>query len=287
MSDLVFIFTSTYPDTTFIPETALKFDLHPVIPALKPYLRAISSLEIPAEPDKNPAFRVLPDTCVELFIRYNCSSIASISSHGVFNSAGSFVTSRMSAFMDVEMLPGSGAVALCFEPGAAFRFFNLPMKELTDHTVSLHDLWGSRIAALEDGIAACHNNRERALKIQEFLLSFLRKSDASSSAFEYCLWQISHHNGSARVQGLSKETHISQRQLTRQFDAYLGLSPKAFSRMSRFLFALQLLKSRRGESLTRLAYDSGYYDQAHFIHDCREFAGLRPTEVIASDVIIC
>jgi AraC-like DNA-binding protein len=270
----------------------LKFELHHIIPALKPYLRAICSIENPVGLDKNPAFRVLPDTCVELFIRYNCSSIASITTHGAFSSAGSFVTSRLSAFMDVEMLPGSGAVALCFEPGEAFRFFGLPMKELADNTVCLHDLWGSRIAELEESIAACLSNRQRAIKIQDFLLGELKKGDRSSPAFEYCLRQINRNKGLARVQELSKETSISQRQLTRQFDTYLGLSPKAFSRMTRFLFALEQLKASRSNSpmaigLTRLAYDSGYYDQAHFIHDCREFAGLSPKEVISSNVIIC
>jgi AraC-like DNA-binding protein len=265
----------------------LKFELHHIIPGLKPYLRAISSLENPLGLHKNPAFRVLPDTCVELFIRYNCSSIASISANGAFNSAGSLVTSRMTAFMDVEILPGSGSIALCFEPGEAFRFFDLPMSELTDNTVSLHDLWGSQVTELEDGIARCVSNQERVVRIQDFLLKQLKTRHRSSSAFEYCLRQIQLHKGQARMQELSKKTNISQRQLSRQFDACLGLSPKAFSRMARFLTALQQLKTGKAGNLTQLAYDSGYYDQAHFIHDCREFAGLSPKEVIASDVIIC
>ena len=34
------------------------------------------------------------------------------------------------------------------------------------------------------------------------------------------------------------------------------------------------------ESLTALAHEFGYTDQAHFIHDFREFTGLRPSDYL-------
>ena len=83
-----------------------------------------------------------------------------------------------------------------------------------------------------------------------------------------------------------KKTTIRQRQLNSQFQCFLGLAPKEFARVTRFLHALEKLKKSTSGSLTALAYESGYFDQSHFIHDCKEFAGMTPKEVIRSQAII-
>ncbi|MDX2048027.1 MAG: hypothetical protein SFU87_14650 [Chitinophagaceae bacterium] len=35
--------------------------------------------------------------------------------------------------------------------------------------------------------------------------------------------------------------------------------------------------------LTEIAYESDYYDQAHYIHDCREYSGYTPGQLIAAN----
>jgi AraC-like DNA-binding protein len=51
---------------------------------------------------------------------------------------------------------------------------------------------------------------------------------------------------------------------------------------SRFQRALALANRGRRVDWTGVALDCGYFDQAHFIHDFRSFAGLTPTEYLAS-----
>ena len=57
----------------------------------------------------------------------------------------------------------------------------------------------------------------------------------------------------------------------------MGLPPRSFIRLSRFLHACSKLRSGGWTSLTRLAHDCGYYDQAHFNRDFRAFTGMTPT----------
>lgn len=70
----------------------------------------------------------------------------------------------------------------------------------------------------------------------------------------------------------------SSRQLARRFDATVGVSPKEFSRVTRFLRAVRKLDQGGHVTLTETALECGYFDQAHFNHDFREFAGITPRE---------
>ncbi|TXJ23716.1 MAG: AraC family transcriptional regulator [Chitinophagaceae bacterium] len=69
--------------------------------------------------------------------------------------------------------------------------------------------------------------------------------------------------------------YLSTRQFERNFKEFAGFSPKLYSRIIRFQSAIEQY-GQTGKSLTEIAYDCGYYDQSHFIHDFKEFSGLHP-----------
>ncbi|MNY46150.1 HTH-type transcriptional activator Btr [compost metagenome] len=92
--------------------------------------------------------------------------------------------------------------------------------------------------------------------------------------------------GLITVGKLSTEIGLSQRQLSRRFQENIGLSPKAYLRVSRFVQSLQHLKKYPLISLTEVAYQSGYYDQAHFIRDYKVYTGHSPSEVLNAPHIL-
>ncbi len=47
--------------------------------------------------------------------------------------------------------------------------------------------------------------------------------------------------------------------------------------------ALKMLLNQQPENLTKIAYESAYYDQAHFIKDFKEFTGTNPGEFLGDD----
>jgi Helix-turn-helix domain len=74
--------------------------------------------------------------------------------------------------------------------------------------------------------------------------------------------------------------------LTTSAASEVGVSPKVFCRLRRFPCALRQVDGRSSVNWTDLALVCGYYDQAHFTHEFREFAGLTPTEYAQQRVTV-
>ena len=74
-----------------------------------------------------------------------------------------------------------------------------------------------------------------------------------------------------------------RRQLERKFAKQIGISPKQLGKVIRLQTALKMLLNKKAESLTDIAYESEYYDQAHFIKDFKEFTGTSPKEFLGNE----
>jgi AraC-like DNA-binding protein len=79
------------------------------------------------------------------------------------------------------------------------------------------------------------------------------------------------------------ELGISSRQLQRRFLASVGLPPKQFVRVLRFVRMWQVASMRRPETWAALAAEHGYADQAHMVREFRAFGVEPPTHFFSQD----
>lgn len=226
--------------------------------------------------------RVLPDTCVELFMNYTNTPVAII---GNELHERSIITARMSRPVDVQMRKGAGCLAICFHTGMAYQFFQVPMHMLSDKTIALSDLWKGMATELEDKLAIACNNEMRVTLVQDHLYQQLIRNKRDLQ-MAYCLNQAQATAGSMAVSKLCNDIGLSQRHLSRKFQQQIGLSPKEYLRVCRFIQSLQHLKKYPNRTLTEIAYQSGYYDQAHFNRDYKFYTGHSPGEVIREQHIL-
>jgi len=77
---------------------------------------------------------------------------------------------------------------------------------------------------------------------------------------------------------LAERCGLSSRQLERQFREVVGVSPKGLARLIRFEEIRKRLMFDPALSLTALAHEFEFADQAHFIRDFKELAGRTPGE---------
>ncbi len=76
-------------------------------------------------------------------------------------------------------------------------------------------------------------------------------------------------------------THISERTLRRLCLKAFGFPPKALLRQKRFQRTLERVRGVLDQPLAGLI-DDGYYDQAHFNRDFRDYMGMSPTDYFNS-----
>ena len=86
----------------------------------------------------------------------------------------------------------------------------------------------------------------------------------------------------ASIGAVTSAIGISAKQFIEQFKRAVGVTPKRYCRIRRFQKALRLANQGRDVDWVQVALDCGYFDQAHFIHDFRSFAGITPTRYQAA-----
>ncbi len=91
-----------------------------------------------------------------------------------------------------------------------------------------------------------------------------------------CIELILSHQGNYEIKDLTKKFGISERTLQRRFETYVGLSPKQFANIIRFQSSLSKINDSKNTHLTDIAYETGYFDQSHFIRQFKIFTKQKP-----------
>jgi len=92
-----------------------------------------------------------------------------------------------------------------------------------------------------------------------------------------CLYRS---GGQGKISEIAEELGISSRQLERGFLSTVGISAKQLARTIRFEEAHNRILLEPQLSLTELAFELGFADQAHFNREFRAFSHMNPTTFI-------
>jgi AraC-like DNA-binding protein len=177
-----------------------------------------------------------------------------------------------------DLCPGgkTGMILVMFRPYGAGVFFKMPMLEISDQNVALEQLAGIEAKEIEDRILNAANNQERIQLIEKFLTNKLIRNHHDQQQVKAVLYRMMQSRGQISIKELAETACLSVKQLERKFSGSIGLNPKQFIRIVRFQHVLKIHRNGFTGSLTSLAHESGYYDQAHFIHDFKRITGSAP-----------
>jgi AraC-like DNA-binding protein len=175
-----------------------------------------------------------------------------------------------------------GVFGAVLQPTAIGPLFGIPSSALANETLDLRHLTGSEGRRLEEELAACACDEERARVLSDFITAGLCNVSHDSSILSRAVGHVVQSRGLVRVPKLADTHCYSTRTFERKFKEHSGLSPKVYANIVRFQSALDELAT--GESsLTEIAYRGGFYDQPHFTNDFTRYSGFNPRSFTTSN----
>lgn len=250
---------------------------------LKTFIKCFWVLESPAEemPQKQ---RIIPDGCMEMIFHFGDLYRQYMPSGEGIVQPRCCVFGQLTAPLEIEPVGITGIFSVRFHPDGFLPFSDLSIKEYENRAVSLESAFGGEGKLLSEGVLGAKNTEERIQAVESFLLRKLQRSETIDKIIHSTLQTIFDSKGQLSVDDLSHQLRIHRKQLERKFSASVGLSPKQLSKIVRLQSTIRLMYEKKHTTLTDLAYEGEYYDQAHFIKDFKEFTGLTPKQFYSDNL---
>lgn len=168
-----------------------------------------------------------------------------------------------------------------FLPYGLFHFMELPLEELKDCRTPANELNLLFDDLFTEQLLEKQGLKEQIALIEELLLKALIKRDRQDPFVTCAINDIHHSCGKFPVQTLLERVCISQRSLERKFKHYTGYTPKAYSRIVKFRYAVGLLQQGITRNLLDVAIEAGYYDVSHLVKEVKVLSGTTPASFLA------
>ncbi|CCH54333.1 hypothetical protein BN8_03495 [Fibrisoma limi BUZ 3] len=240
------------------------YEVLPALP-LQPYVECYWIRR--GRPVAQPA-RILPDGCTDVLYVFSHSSAVS---------TGSLLVGTMTRAVLSSVAPEADVLGIRFRPGGLFPFVQTPLHLFTDELVELalvQKQLGDRLFAelsdTDDWLA-------RIATVNQALQKRLSAGSLPPLSVLASVRQLEMQRGQLSIDQLADQIGISRRQLERQYQQYVGVSPKLLARILRFRQVQTLLQTQPADSLMGLAFDNGYTDHAHLTKEFKGFAGITPS----------
>ncbi|MCI0691174.1 helix-turn-helix domain-containing protein [candidate division KSB1 bacterium] len=261
----------------------MRYRAIPPSPYLAKYIECFWTLESGGKSSATSPERILPDGCVELifnladsFKRYHSNRVVEIQPQ-------TLVAGQMRRYAMIEPAGRVKLFGVRFHPGGAYPFFQFPLSELTDQIIGFDSVWIRAGKELADRIHSARSVRERIGIIETTLLTRLEQRRNADRLMDAVVRMIVAREGLVSIERLRRNFGVSERQLERKFQTTVGITPKFLCRTLRFQKVFKAVERNQTVNWSFIASECGYYDQAHFIHDFREFSGQNPTAYFSQD----
>lgn len=164
-----------------------------------------------------------------------------------------------------------------FKPEGIYNLFGIPASEFSESYEDMALVLGAAFREYCSRLRESEKVSEKLLLTQNYLVAQLKKDHSELTYVNRAAELIRESDRFDKIDRLPEQVYISLRQLEREFKKKIGITPKRYMRISRLNEVHRKLEEEKEIEFTKIAFDCGYSDQAHFIRDFKSFMGVKPT----------
>jgi len=217
----------------------------------------------------------VPTPRIPLIVNFGAPWNVAESEDGSAEAHDSFIAGIGERSSYVAAAGPASCIQVNLTPLGAFMFLGLPMHELANRVVTLEEVLPRRVRGVTERLADAGGWEERFDLLDALFATRFAEATAPSGDVAWAWRILERTHGKAPVGWICDRLGRSRRHLATRFREQIGLPPKTVARILRFDRAVTLL-ARPDADLAQLAFECGYYDQAHMNRDFRAFSAKSP-----------
>ena len=193
------------------------------------------------------------------------------------------IYANCSSTAHLETRPGGQFMGIQLNSYGMYFLAGTPMHEVQDDLLPLDYFFSaSTLDRIVSRVKASNSIEERFLEMEEILSEEIDFPEIDPRLPFGISMLMKNHNLS--MDSLSDALCLSNRGMQKLFKKYVGMSPAYFKRIKRFNKVTEEMLKQTDASLTSIALQCGYYDQAHFIKDFKHFGDIIPSQFLKLSV---
>ncbi len=232
---------------------------------LQPFLYCYWQLKTAQELSEQFNYRVVADGCIDIYFELN-------------NPQENYVMGFCKKFTEFPLDNTFNYVGLRFLPTMFPQLFRINAMELSNRYEYLQLVVPHLSNFISNSFHEKQKKEEIKVLLDNYFLELIKKIELDNDNRLYNAIDIILKNFGVLDVEKDLNTGISQRQLRRIFEFYVGDTAKTFSQVIRFQNILRAKPSKQSLRQNKLFFDAGYYDQSHFIKEFKNFYGVTPSK---------
>jgi AraC-like DNA-binding protein len=169
-------------------------------------------------------------------------------------------------------------VGVHFKPWGISPFVAMPSTELRNRWLPVDAVWQRSLDRMRDRIAGATSTGEILQILEDELRSRLVPAPSRGlELVDHTAGRLEASWGAVSVGALTDSAGVSGNHLATQFKSHLGVTPKRVARIYRFARLILSVDALHPVDWPQLAQAAGYFDQAHFSKEFKDFTGHTPT----------
>lgn len=166
-----------------------------------------------------------------------------------------------------------------FYPNAFYRLFDLDAQYFRYHPITPFEHIAKDTNFSIEEFFECYSVEEKIAFVGRYIQNSFTVIDTPET-LDKTLDYIHKIKGKSTVRNVTNDAGVNYKWLERSFAKNIGLLPKEYIQLQRFIHAYIELAGSKEIDLMRIAISNGYYDSNHFLKDFKGYTGKTPLEYL-------